>query len=438
MGTFIPNTKEEQLKMLKEIGYKDFDDLFKVIPDEAKVKGELNLPEGMSEIEVDRKVQGLADKNVVFRSIFRGAGAYNHYVPSAVDAIANKEEFLTAYTPYQAEISQGILQSIFEYQTMIAEITGMDIANASLYDGASAAAEACWMCKDRKHSTIYVSGAVDGRIQEVINTYSFGRESKVVVVPEKDGVTDAVALKKLLSDDPEASCFLVQYPNFYGVIEDVDELCKITHDAGAKFIMYCQPLALGALRSPGEIGADIAVGEGQPLGLGLEFGGPYLGYLSTKEENMRSIPGRLIGETVDTRGERGFVLTIQAREQHIRREKASSNVCSNEAWCALRAGIYLSTIGPKGFEDVATLCSSKAHYLADELEKIGMKRVYKGEFWNEFVTTCPDAEKLNKALEKKGILGGLPVEGGNILWCCTELNSKEDIDEVIAIAKEVF
>ena len=438
MGTFIPNTKEEQLKMLKEIGYKDFDDLFKVIPDEAKVKGELNLPEGMSEIEVDRKVQGLADKNVVFRSIFRGAGAYNHYVPSAVDAIANKEEFLTAYTPYQAEISQGILQSIFEYQTMIAEITGMDIANASLYDGASAAAEACWMCKDRKHSTIYVSGAVDGRIQEVINTYSFGRESKVVVVPEKDGVTDAVALKKLLSDDPEASCFLVQYPNFYGVIEDVDELCKITHDAGAKFIMYCQPLALGALRSPGEIGADIAVGEGQPLGLGLEFGGPYLGYLSTKEENMRSIPGRLIGETVDTRGERGFVLTIQAREQHIRREKASSNVCSNEAWCALRAGIYLSTIGPKGFEDVATLCSSKAHYLADELEKIGMKRVYKGEFWNEFVTTCPDAEKLNKALEKKGILGGLPVEGGNILWCCTELNSKEDIDEVVAIAKEVF
>ncbi len=438
MGTFIPNTKEEQLKMLKEIGYKDFDDLFKVIPDEAKVKGELNLPEGMSEIEVDRKVQGLADKNVVFRSVFRGAGAYNHYVPSAVDAIANKEEFLTAYTPYQAEISQGILQSIFEYQTMIAEITGMDIANASLYDGASAAAEACWMCKDRKHSTIYVSGAVDGRIQEVINTYSFGRESKVVVVPEKDGVTDAVALKKLLSDDPEASCFLVQYPNFYGVIEDVDELCKITHDAGAKFIMYCQPLALGALRSPGEIGADIAVGEGQPLGLGLEFGGPYLGYLSTKEENMRSIPGRLIGETVDTRGERGFVLTIQAREQHIRREKASSNVCSNEAWCALRAGIYLSTIGPKGFEDVATLCSSKAHYLADELEKIGMKRVYKGEFWNEFVTTCPDAEKLNKALEKKGILGGLPVEGGNILWCCTELNSKEDIDEVVAIAKEVF
>ena len=438
MGTFIPNTKEEQLKMLNEIGYKDFDDLFKVIPDEAKVKGELNLPEGKSEIEVDRAVQALADKNVIFRSIFRGAGAYNHYVPAAVDAIANKEEFLTAYTPYQAEISQGILQSIFEYQTMIAEITGMDISNASLYDGASAAAEACWMCKDRKHSTIYVSEAIDKRIRTVIDTYSFGRGSKVVTIPQKDGATDKEALKAALAEDPAASCFLMQYPNFFGVIEDAEELCQITHDAGAKFVMYVNPLALGVLKNPGEIGADIAVGEGQPLGLGLEFGGPYLGFLSTRQENMRQIPGRLIGETVDTRGDRGFVLTIQAREQHIRREKASSNVCSNEAWCALRAGIYLSTIGPKGFEQVATLCSSKAHYMASELAKIGMNLTNDGEFWNEFVTTCPDADKLLAALEEKGILGGLPIPGGNILWCCTELNSKEDIDEVVAIAKEVF
>ena len=438
MGTFIPNTKEEQLKMLNEIGYKDFDDLFKVIPDEAKVKGELDLPEGLSEIEVARKVEALAAKNVIFRSIFRGAGSYNHYVPSAVDAIANKEEFVTAYTPYQAEISQGILQSIFEYQTMIAEITGMDIANASMYDGASAAAEACWMCKDRRHSTFYVSGALDERILTVIKTYSFGRGSKVVVIPTVDGETDKDALAKALADDAEAACFLMQYPNFYGIVEDAEELCKITHEGGAKFIMYCHPLALGALKSPGEVGADIAVGEGQPLGLGLEFGGPYLGFLSTKQENMRAIPGRLIGETVDTRGDRGFVLTIQAREQHIRREKASSNICSNEAWCALRAGIYLSTIGPAGYEQVAALCSSKAHYMADELAKIGMPLAYKGEFWNEFVTTCPDPEKLNKALEEKGILGGLPICDGNVLWCCTELNSKEDIDEVIAIAKEVF
>ena len=438
MGTFIPNTREEQLKMLNEIGYKDFDDLFKVIPDAAKVKGELDLPEGKSEIEVARRVEGLADRNVIFRSIFRGAGAYNHYVPSAVDAIANKEEFLTAYTPYQAEISQGILQSIFEYQTMIAEIMGMDIANASLYDGASAAAEACWMCKDRRHSTFYVSGAIDERILTVINTYSFGRGSKVVVIPEKDGATDAEALKAALAEDPAAACFLMQYPNFYGIVEDAEELCRITHDAGAKFIMYANPLSLGVLKNPGEIGADIAVGEGQPLGLGLEFGGPYLGLLATRQENMRQIPGRLIGETVDTQGERGFVLTIQAREQHIRREKASSNVCSNEAWCALRAGIYLSTIGPKGFEQVSTLCSSKAHYMAAELAKIGMPLAFEGEFWNEFVTKCPDADKLLAALEEKGILGGLKLDCGCILWCCTELNTKEDIDEVIAVAKEVF
>ncbi len=424
--------------MLNEIGYKDFDDLFKIIPDDAKVKGELNLPDGMSEFEVDRKIQAMADKNVIFRSIFRGAGAYNHYVPSAVDAIANKEEFLTAYTPYQAEISQGILQSIFEYQTMIAELTGMDIANASLYDGASAAAEACWMCKDRKHSTIYVSGAIDERILTVINTYSFGRESKVVVIPAKNGVTDVDALTKALAEDPAASCFLMQYPNFYGNIEDADKLCKITHDAGAQFIMYCQPLALGLLKTPGEIGADIAVGEGQPLGLGLAFGGPYLGFLATTTKNMRQIPGRLIGETVDSKGDRGFVLTIQAREQHIRREKASSNVCSNEALCALRAAIYLSTIGKEGLGQVATLCSSKAHYMAEELGKIGMNLVYDGEFWNEFVTTCPDIDKLNAALEAKGILGGLKICDGNVLWCCTEVNTKEDIDEVIAIAKEVF
>ena len=262
---------------------------------------------------------------------------------------------------------------------MIAEITGMDIANASMYDGASAAAEACWMCKDRRHSTFYVSGALDERILTVINTYSFGRGSKVVVIPTKDGETDKEALAKALADDKEAACFLMQYPNFYGIVEDAEELCKITHDGGAKFI------------------------EGQPLGLGLEFGGPYLGFLSTKQETMRAIPGRLIGETVDTRGDRGFVLTIQAREQHIRREKASSNICSNEAWCALRAGIYLSTIGPAGYEQVATLCSSKAHYMAEELEKIGMKKCFKGEFWNEFATTCPDADKLLAALEEKGI-----------------------------------
>ena len=438
MGTFIPNTKEEQLKMLNEIGYADFDDLFKDIPAEARVQGELNLPKGKSEIEVSQIMEELASDNVVFDSIFRGAGAYNHYVPAAVDAIANKEEFLTAYTPYQAEISQGILQSIFEYQTMMCQLTDMDIANASMYDGASAAAEACAMTQDRKHSTIYVSDTVDKRILSVIKTYTFGKDSVVKTIPATAGATDLAALKETLEADDKAACFLMQYPNFNGIIEDGDAIAEIVHGAGAQLIMSVNPIALGVLKTPGEIGADIVVAEGQPLGLGLAYGGPYLGILATTEKNMRKIVGRLVGETKDSQGERGFVLTLQAREQHIRREKAASNICSNEALCALKASIYLATIGPKGLKQVATLCTSKAHYLAEKFEEIGMKRAYEGEFFHEFVTTCPNADQLLDALEDNGILGGLKLSDTEILWCCTELNSKEDMDDVVEIAKEVF
>lgn len=438
MGTFIPNTKEEQLKMLNEIGYADFDDLFKDIPAEARVQGELNLPKGKSEIEVSQIMEELASDNVVFDSIFRGAGAYNHYVPAAVDAIANKEEFLTAYTPYQAEISQGILQSIFEYQTMMCQLTDMDIANASMYDGASAAAEACAMTQDRKHSTIYVSDTVDKRILSVIKTYAFGKDSVVKTIPAAAGATDLAALKETLEADDKAACFLMQYPNFNGIIEDGDAIAEIVHGAGAQLIMSVNPIALGVLKTPGEIGADIVVAEGQPLGLGLAYGGPYLGILATTEKNMRKIVGRLVGETKDSQGERGFVLTLQAREQHIRREKAASNICSNEALCALKASIYLATIGPKGLKKVATLCTSKAHYLAEKFEEIGMKRAYEGEFFHEFVTTCLNADQLLDALEDNGILGGLKLSDTEILWCCTELNSKEDMDDVVEIAKEVF
>ncbi len=438
MGTFIPNTKEEQLKMLNEIGYADFDDLFKDIPAEARVQGELNLPKGKSEIEVSQIMEELASDNVVFDSIFRGAGAYNHYVPAAVDAIANKEEFLTAYTPYQAEISQGILQSIFEYQTMMCQLTDMDIANASMYDGASAAAEACAMTQDRKHSTIYVSDTVDKRILSVIKTYAFGKDSVVKTIPAAAGATDLAALKETLEADDKAACFLMQYPNFNGIIEDGDAIAEIVHGAGAQLIMSVNPIALGVLKTPGEIGADIVVAEGQPLGLGLAYGGPYLGILATTEKNMRKIVGRLVGETKDSQGERGFVLTLQAREQHIRREKAASNICSNEALCALKASIYLATIGPKGLKQVATLCTSKAHYLAEKFEEIGMKRAYEDEFFHEFVTTCPNADQLLDALEDNGILGGLKLSDTEILWCCTELNSKEDMDDVVEIAKEVF
>lgn len=424
--------------MLQEIGYSDFEDLFKDIPAAARVQGELDLPKGKSEVEVSQIMEELAGDNVVFDSIFRGAGAYNHYVPATVEAIANKEEFLTAYTPYQAEISQGVLQSIFEYQTMVCQLTDMDVANASMYDGASAAAEACAMTQDRKHSTIYVSDSVDKRILSVINTYSFGRDAQVEIVPSKDGATDLEALKEVLSADDKAACFLMQYPNFYGVVEDGDAIAEIVHEAGAQLIMSVNPIALGLLKTPGEIGADVVVAEGQPLGLGLAYGGPYLGILATTQKNMRKIVGRLVGETKDSQGERGFVLTLQAREQHIRREKAASNICSNEALCALKASIYLATIGPKGLKQVATLCTSKAHYLADRFEEIGLKKAYDKEFFHEFVTTCPNADQLLDALEDNGILGGLKLSDTEILWCCTELNAKEDMDDVVEIAKEVF
>lgn len=424
--------------MLQEIGYSDFEDLFKDIPAAARVQGELDLPKGKSEVEVSQIMEELAGDNVVFDSIFRGAGAYNHYVPATVEAIANKEEFLTAYTPYQAEISQGVLQSIFEYQTMVCQLTDMDVANASMYDGASAAAEACAMTQDRKHSTIYVSDSVDKRILSVINTYSFGRDAQVEIVPSKDGATDLEALKEVLSADDKAACFLMQYPNFYGVVEDGDAIAEIVHEAGAQLIMSVNPIALGLLKTPGEIGADVVVAEGQPLGLGLAYGGPYLGILATTQKNMRKIVGRLVGETKDSQGERGFVLTLQAREQHIRREKAASNICSNEALCALKASIYLATIGPKGLKQVATLCTSKAHYLADRFEEIGLKKAYDKEFFHEFVTTCPNADQLLDAMEDNGILGGLKLSDTEILWCCTELNAKEDMDDVVEIAKEVF
>lgn len=439
MGTFIPNTKEEQHEMLRETGCRDWDDLFRDIPPEARIKGGLNLPDGKSEMEVTRAMENIAAKNTVFPTIFRGAGAYNHYVPAAVNAITGKEEFLTAYTPYQAEISQGILQSIFEYQTMICELTGMDVSNASLYDGASAAAEACAMTQDRKRSVIYVSETVDPRILRVIRTYSFGREMEVKTVPAAEGATDLKALKDMLTADPASACFLMQYPNYYGIIEDADAIAEIVHASKTQLIMSVNPIALGILKTPGEIGADIVCGEGQPLGLGLAYGGPYLGILAATKKNMRKMVGRYVGETVDSQGKRGYVLTLQAREQHIRREKASSNVCSNEALCALKASVYLSAVGPAGLKKAAQLCTSKAHYLAEGLSEAGLPLVYGSQpFFHEFLTECKDPSALLAALQDRGILGGLPVSDHEILWCATELNTKEEMDTVIETAKEVL
>ncbi|MBO4213743.1 MAG: aminomethyl-transferring glycine dehydrogenase subunit GcvPA [Lachnospiraceae bacterium] len=435
MGRYVPNTKEEQLKMLNEIGYKDFDDLFSVIPESVRLKN-LNLEEGKSELETATIISNMASKNKQYKAIYRGAGAYDHYIPSIVKQITSKEEFVTAYTPYQAEISQGILQSIFEYQTAICQLTGMDVSNACVYDGGTAAAEACAMCKDRKHSVMYVSESTDPKVVSVIKTYCFGSNTEVKMVPTKDGVTDLDKAKEMMTEG--AACLYIQQPNFFGQIEDAHKAADIAHGIGAKLIMGCNPMSLGIMETPREAGADIAVGEGQPLGLPIAFGGPYVGFMACVSDMMRKIPGRIVGQTEDHDGNRAYVLTLQAREQHIRREKASSNICSNEALCAMTVSVYLAAVGKVGLEEAAHQCVNKSHYLLSELEKAGLKRVYNGEFFHEFVTTSSvPADKILAALEAKNILGGYKLSDNEILWCATEKNTKASMDEVAAIVKEV-
>lgn len=436
MGGYVPNTKEQRQDMLKAIGLSSMEDLFVDIPQEVRLKGELEIPQGKSELEVKREMEDLAGKNRVFRTIFRGAGAYRHYIPAAVTSIISKENFLTAYTPYQAEVSQGILQSIFEYQTMICDLTGMDASNASVYDGASAAAEGVAMCRERKRAKALISGATSPYVIQTIQTYCHGNGMEMEVIPEKDGKTDWEELKARL--DSGTACVYIQHPNFYGNLEDAKEIGELTHEAGAKFVMGVNPISLGMLKTPAEYGADVAVGEGQPLGLPLAFGGPYIGFMACTDKMMRKLPGRIVGQTKDRNGKTGYVLTLQAREQHIRREKASSNICSNQALCALAVGVYMSAMGSEGIKEAALQSASKAHYLAAELDKIGFKVENKGEFFHEFVTVsekCP-CEAL-KVLEEHGILGGYPLGNHRVLWCCTEMNTKEEMDEVIRILKEV-
>ncbi len=436
MGNYIPATAEERQAMLATLGLRSVDELFASVPAEVRVRS-LNLPDGLSEMEVSRKIGDLAAKNIRFRSVFRGAGAYRHYIPAVVKTVTSREEFVTAYTPYQAEISQGVLQSIFEYQTQICELTGMDVSNASVYDGAVAAAEAALMCLERRRHGVLVAGSADPQTIAVIQTYCESRSVPVTVLPTKNGAVDPADLTAALSD--ETACVYVQSPNYYGVLEDMDALTAAAHEAGARMVMSANPISLGLLKTPGEYGADIAVGEGQPLGLPLSFGGPYLGFMACKKELMRRLPGRIVGQTEDHEGRRCFVLTLQAREQHIRREKASSNICSNEALCAMTASVYLAAMGPQGLRRAAENSAAHAHYLAAELAKIpGFALRHQGrEFFHEFLTDCPmDPERLCAALAERGILGGLPVEGG-LLWCCTELCGKKDMDELITAIREV-
>ena len=441
MGGYVPCTEFDREEMLKVVGIGSVRELFSHIPNELIMKNELDLPAGLSQFETYKYMESLASENRVFGSIFRGAGAYDHYIPSAVKFITAKEEFVTAYTPYQAEVSQGLLQSIFEFQTLISRLTGMDAANASVYDGATACAEAILMCVEKVKTKAIVSDTVNKDWLAVMRTYCEPQRIEILLASAKDGETDLAALAELM--DENVGSVLIQQPNFYGIVEDAEALAKLAHDAGAKFIMAASPIAAAVLLSPAECGADIAVGEGQPLGLPLSFGGPYIGFMATTQAMLRKLPGRIVGETLDVNGKRAFVLTLQAREQHIRREKASSSICSNQALCALTVSAYLAAIGPKGLINVAENSMAKASYLSDQILKLpGFKLKYNKPFFNEFVTNSPIASMIiMKHLEAKGILGGLPIilDGEEcIIWCATEKNSKDDIDNLVLALKEVI
>ena len=417
MASYVPSTPAERRAMLETLGLHSMADLYRAVPPAARVKT-LDLPAGKSELEAAEEIGAMAGKNTVFGSVFRGAGAYKHY------------------TPYQAEISQGVLQSIFEYQTQICELTGMDVSNASVYDGATAAAEAVFMCQERRRTGVLAAATAGPQVLEVMRTYCESRGVPFALLPAKDYAVDPAALEELLKAGP--ACVFVQSPNYYGVLEDVQPIVDAAHAAGARAILSVNPISLGLLKTPGEYGADIAVGEGQPLGLPMSFGGPYLGFMACKQPLMRKLPGRIVGQTTDSRDNRCFVLTLQAREQHIRREKASSNICSNEALCAMTASVYLAAMGPGGLRQAAESSASHAHYLAGQLSELGFGLKTGKPFFHEFLTDCPvNPELLCRKLEAKGILPGLPLEGG-ILWCCTELNRKPQIDGLTAAIEEVL
>ncbi len=444
---YVPNTDADREAMLAAIGVEQASALFADIP--AAVRDpELRLPEALSELELRQLLSELAARNVDARQhpCFLGAGAYNHFIPAVVGHVVGRSEFYTSYTPYQPEISQGTLQSIFEFQTLICRLTGMDVANASLYDGASATAEAVVLALSatRRHKVV-LAGTVHPEYRTVLRTFT--RELGLEYVEcgrRADGGRLAPACVREAADE-DTACVIVQQPNFLGYLEDVDALSQAALAVGALFVVAYDPISLGLLRPPGAYGADVAVAEGQPLGIPLSFGGPYLGLFACREKYLRQMPGRLVGETVDNRGRRGYVLTLQAREQHIRREKATSNICTNQALMALAATVYLSYMGPQGLRRVAELCTQKAHYAAERIAAVpGFTLPFADPFFKEFVVRCPrPPAAVNAALRRHGIIGGYalgrdyPELADCLLFCVTELNTKGDIDRLVgALAKE--
>lgn len=440
MHKYIPNTDAEKKLMMEKIGITDISELFSMIPKELK-NDCCNLPPGMSEHELIVHMRELAMKNVSAYDLkcFLGAGTYDHFIPSAVGALTSRSEFYTAYTPYQAEISQGVLQAIFEYQTMVCELTGMDAANASMYDGVSATAEACAIAlvAARKRNKIIVSDSVQPETREVIKTYMNGRDVVLLEIPFVDGETDYEALENACDDNTVALC--VQSPNFFGVIEDIDRVGEIARDNGAAMIVNTDLISLGILKPPAEAGADFVVGDAQPLGNPMAFGGPHLGFFATSGKYIRKMPGRIVGETSDNRGGKGYVLTLQAREQHIRREKATSNICSNHALNALAATIYMSLVGKEGIKEVALRCANNARYTRDQLIKTGkFKDMFNKPFFKEFaVSADADIKQLNVDLHHQGYIGGFVLEKkfpwleGGWLLAVTEKRTKEEIDDFV-------
>ncbi|TMC58657.1 MAG: aminomethyl-transferring glycine dehydrogenase subunit GcvPA [Chloroflexi bacterium] len=443
--SYIPNTDADRAEMLSVIGKTSIDDLFADVP-AAKRFPKLDLLPALSEIELRRYFQQLAEQNLDASHglNFLGAGAYQHFIPAAINHLILRGEFYSAYTPYQPEVSQGTLTAIYEYQTLVCQLTGMDVANASMYDGSTATAEAALMAARLTHrDKIVVSSLVHPEYREVVQTFTQGLELPIVSAPaSRDGVTDLDALRKLMDD--QTACLIVQYPNFFGAIEELGALGEIAHGKGALLIVNVDPIALGLLKAPGAHGADIVVGEGQAMGWGLNFGGPYLGLFACRKEHMRQMPGRLVGRTVDTRGRRGFVLTLQAREQHIRREKATSNICTNEALMALAATVYLALLGKNGLQRVAQLCYHKAHYAASQIAKLdGYALAFQTPFFKEFAVRTPKpVAALNQSLVDRQIIGGYdlgrnyPDMQGTMLLCVTELHTKEDIDRLVAALRD--
>ncbi|WFD08908.1 aminomethyl-transferring glycine dehydrogenase subunit GcvPA [Tepidibacter hydrothermalis] len=442
MHRYISNTDKDREYMLNEINIESVDDLFSDVPEELKLGRDLNLKEGMSEIEIFNHMNNIASKNKSLNDLtcFLGAGAYDHYIPAIIKHIVSRSEFLTAYTPYQAEISQGTLQAIFEYQTMISNLTGMDVSNASMYDGATGCTEAAIMaCTSTRRKSILVSKTVNPETRKVLKTYMQYKNIDVIEVDMVDGITDMNHLKSLVSK--KTAGVIVQSPNFFGIIEDYSEAGELIHENKGLLITYVDPISLGILKSPGSQGADIVVGEAQSFGNELNFGGPYLGFMATKSKLARKMPGRIVGESVDANGKRAFVLTLQAREQHIRRFKATSNICSNQGLNMLMATIYLTTLGKEGLREVAVQCAQKAQYAFDEITKSKkFKPLFNRPFFKEFaVTSKGDSSKVNERLLEEGILGGYELGkdyeeyNNSLMFCVTEKRTKSEIDKLSSV-----